>query len=183
MEQERHEMTTEPRETSTEAHEMSTEPALPEPLRASSAEELKPYVGRELGVSDWTPVTQYDVNLFAGVTGDWQWIHTDPARAAEGPFGSTIAHGYYTLSLAPALLAQVLALDEFEFAVNYGLNKLRFPAPLPVGDSVRMRVVLENISEFAGGAMLTLQLTFERSGAHKHVCVATAIYHVIEKGV
>jgi acyl dehydratase len=106
------------------------------------------------------------------------------SRSKEAIATAMERDGYYTLSPAPALLAQVLALDEFEFefVVNYGLNKLRFPAPLPVGDSVRMRVVLEDISEFAGGAMLTLQLTFERGGAHKPVSVATALYHVIEKG-
>jgi acyl dehydratase len=150
------------------------------PVLLSAVAELKAYVGREIGVSDWRPVTQEDVDAFAAVTGDRQWIHTDPVRAASGPFGGTIAHGYYTLSLAPVLLEQVMRLDGFGLSVNYGLNKLRFPAPLPVGDSVRLRASLAELEEFAGGATLTVALTFERSGGDKPVCVATALYRVFE---
>jgi acyl dehydratase len=142
---------------------------------------LKAYVGRDLGASDWHLVRQEDVDAFAAATGDLQWIHTDPVRAADGPFGGTIAHGYYTLALAPVLLEEVLRLDAFAFSVNYGLNKLRFPAPLKVGESVRMHAVLAELEEFSGGAALTVQLTFERSGGDKPACVATALYRVFEK--
>jgi acyl dehydratase len=153
----------------------------PSPVRATSVAELKAYVGRELGPSEWRPVTQEDVDAFAAATGDQQWIHTDPVRAADGPFGGTIAHGYYTLSLAPVLLEEVLQLDAFAFSVNYGLNKLRFPAPLKVGESVRLRAELVELEEFAGGAALTVQLTFERSDGDKPACVATALYRVLEE--
>jgi acyl dehydratase len=105
----------------------------------TSVADLKANLGEELGVSGWHDVTQAEVDAFAEATGDCQWIHTNPERARTTPFGGTIAHGYYTLSLAPALLAEVVALDRFAMAVNYGLDKLRFPAPLPVGDRVRMR--------------------------------------------
>jgi acyl dehydratase len=142
-------------------------------------DELQEHVGRELGVSAWLSVTQADVDAFAAVTGDRQWIHTDPMRAASGPFGATIAHGYYTLSLAPVLLGEVLSLDGFPVAINYGLDKLRFPAPLPVGESVRLRVALAAIEPFPGGATLTVELTFERSGGGKPACAATALYRVV----
>jgi acyl dehydratase len=145
-------------------------------LTPTSVDELQEHVGRELGVSAWLSVTQEDVDAFAAVTGDRQWIHTDPVRAASGPFGATIAHGYYTLSLAPVLLSEVLSLDGFPVAINYGLDKLRFPAPLPVGESVRLRVALAGIDPFPGGATLTVELTFERSGGGKPVCAATALY-------
>jgi acyl dehydratase len=129
----------------------------------TSIDQLKPLVGEELGVSDWHQVTQRRIDEFADVTGDRQWIHTDPERAQTTPFGGTIAHGYYTLSVAPSLLAQVLAFDGFAMAVNYGLEKLRFPAPLPVGDRVRMRARLDRVDEFPGGATLVMTLTFERA--------------------
>jgi acyl dehydratase len=144
-------------------------------------EELRGRLGEELGVSSWHDVTQQEVDGFAEVTGDRQWIHTDPERARMSPFGGTIAHGYYTLSLAPALLAQVLPLDGFAIAVNYGLEKLRFPAPLPVGDRVRMRTRLDRVEEFPGGATLVLTLTFETAHGGKPACVAQALYRVIEE--
>ena len=97
-------------------------------------DELRQAEGQELGTSDWHEVTQSDVNTFADVTGDHQWIHVDPDRARSTPFGGTIAHGYYTLSLAPGLGEQIFAFQGFAFAVNYGLNRVRFPAPLPVGE-------------------------------------------------
>jgi acyl dehydratase len=149
-------------------------------MRMLAIEDLGARQGHELGVSEWLEVTQEAINNFAAVTGDTQWIHTDPERARETPFGGTIAHGYYTLSLAPVLLAQVLPLDGFAMAMNYGLEKLRFPAPLPVGDSVRMRVAVDRLNEFDGGAQLTLTLTFERSRGDKPVCVAQALYRVFE---
>jgi acyl dehydratase len=101
-------------------------------------DELRAAAGDTLGTSEWHNVTQKDIDAFADVTGDHQWIHVDPERAKDTPFGGTIAHGYYTLSLAPRFTEQVLSLDGFAFAINYGLNKVRFPAPLPVGGRVRM---------------------------------------------
>ena len=115
-------------------------------------DEVKAHVGEELGVSDWHEVTQEDINTFAQVTGDDYWIHLDTERAKDGPFGGTIAHGYYTLSLAPMFTEQVLSLEGFAFAINYGLNKVRFPAPVPVGSRVRMTAELANLDEIPGGA-------------------------------
>jgi acyl dehydratase len=137
--------------------------------------------GTDLGASDWVTITQEAVDAFATVTGDHQWIHTDPERAAASPFGGTIAHGYFTLALAPALLAQVLPLDGFAMAVNYGLDRLRFPAPLSVGERVRMLVTLDAVDPIQGGATLSLTLTFERAAGGKPACVANAVYRVFEE--
>jgi acyl dehydratase len=134
----------------------------------------------DLGASSWHRVTQDAVDAFAEVTGDRQWIHTDPARARQTPYGGTIAHGYYTLALAPALLAEVFPLDGFAMAVNYGLDKLRFPAPLLVGDRVRLRAQLDRRQEMNDGALLALTLTFEREAGGKPVCVAQTLYRVVE---
>jgi acyl dehydratase len=141
-------------------------------------DELREAEGEELGVSGWHEVTQKDIDAFADVTGDHQWIHVDPARAKETPFGGTIAHGYYTLSLAPMFSEQILHMDGFAFAVNYGLNKVRFPAPLPVGAKVRMRGRLASLEDIPGGAQMTMELTFERKGGEKPVCVAESIARV-----
>ena len=140
--------------------------------------ELKDTEGDVLGTSDWHEVSQQDIDTFADVTGDHQWIHVDVERAKETPFGGTIAHGYYTLALAPMLTAQVMALEGFAFAVNYGLNRVRFPAPLPVGDRVRMTARLANLEDIPGGAQITLELTFEREGGGKPVCVAETMARI-----
>jgi len=150
-------------------------------LTPRSVDDLKAHIGEDLGVSPWHDVSQAEINAFADATGDHQWIHTDRERARATAFGGTVAHGYYTLSLAPALLAQVVGLDSFAMAVNYGLEKLRFPAPLPVGDRVRMRAHLDRVDEFPGGATLVLTLAFERAGGDKPVCVAEALYRVFEE--
>jgi len=134
--------------------------------------ELKDTEGDVLGTSDWHEVTQKDIDTFADVTGDHQWIHIDVERAKQTPYGGTIAHGYYTLSLAPRFTQQIMRLEGFAFAVNYGLNRVRFPAPLPVGDRVRMTAKLADLQDIPGGAQITLELTFEREGAGKPVCVA-----------
>lgn len=159
---------------------MKTVIEAPRQLLALSVAGLQQHVGRELGVSDWRPVTQQDVDAFAAVTGDRQWIHTDPRRARATAFGGTIVHGYLTLSLAPVLLAEVISFEQFTMAVNYGLDRLRFPAPLPVGESVRLHVQLDAVEEFRGGATLAMTLTFERSAAGKPVCVANVLYRVLE---
>jgi len=141
-------------------------------------EELKQAEGEELGVSDWHRITQADIDAFADVTGDHQWIHVDPERAKETPFGGTIAHGYFTLSLAPRFNEQILKMDGFAMAINYGLNKVRFPAPVPVDSQVRMRARLAELSEISGGAQMIMELTFEREGGDKPVCVAESVVRV-----
>jgi acyl dehydratase len=141
-------------------------------------DELRKAEGETLGPSDWHEVTQKDIDTFADVTGDHQWIHVDVERARQTPFGGTIAHGYYTLSLAPMFSEQLMKLEGFAFGVNYGLNKVRFPAPLPVGGRVRMTARLANVEDIPGGAQLTMELTFEREGGDKPVCVAESLARV-----
>jgi len=149
-------------------------------LTVASIDDLRARVGDVLGVSTFHEVTQETINRFADVTGDQQWIHTDPERAAATPFGGTIAHGYFTLALAPMLLAEVVPLDQFAMGVNYGLDKLRFPAPLRVGDSVRARVALDAVEDIPGGAQLRLTMTFEPESGGKPTCVANVLYRVFE---
>jgi acyl dehydratase len=139
--------------------------------------ELPGLVGTELGTSDWYEVTQQHVNLFAEATGDHQWIHVDPERAKkESPYGGPIAHGYLTLSLLVPLFTQVLTVTDTAMGVNYGLNKVRFPAPVPVGATVRMTATLTNVEEFTGGLQLTFSCVVEREGGDKPVCVAEPVY-------
>ena len=145
-------------------------------------DELRRAEGQELGASGWHEVTQKDIDAFADVTGDHQWIHVDPERAKETPFGGTIAHGYYTLSLAPMLSDEIMRLDGFAFGVNYGLNRVRFPAPLPVGARVRMSARLASLEDTPGGAQITMELTFEREGGDKPVCVAETVARVYTGG-
>jgi acyl dehydratase len=135
--------------------------------------DLQQRVGQELGVGDWLLVDQARIDQFAQATGDHQWIHVDPARAAQGPFGTTIAHGYLTLSLLPELLASSFTIADSAMGVNYGLNRVRFPAPVPVGSRLRARAVLQQFEPLpGGGAQLTLDVTIEREGHDKPVCVA-----------
>ncbi|MDQ3849177.1 MAG: MaoC family dehydratase [Actinomycetota bacterium] len=144
-------------------------------------DELKAKIGEEVGVSAWREVTQEAVDAFAEVTGDDQWIHVDVERAAkESPFGGTIAHGYYTLSLHPGLSYELVRFEGFALVVNYGANRLRFPAPLPVGDRVRMRMRIDAVDEVSGGAQIATTLTFEREGGDKPVCVAESLMRVYE---
>jgi acyl dehydratase len=141
-------------------------------------DELKAAEGETLGTSGWRQVTQDAVDAFADVTGDHQWIHVDTERARDTPFGGTIAHGYLTLSLAPALTAQVVAFEGFEFALNYGLDRVRFPSPMPVGGRVRATVRLAAVDDIPGGAQIRLEITFEREGGEKPVCVAQSLARV-----
>jgi acyl dehydratase len=127
---------------------------------------------RQRRTTDWRLVTQDDVDAFAGATGDHQWIHVDPERAARGPFGTTVAHGLYTLSLAPVMLAEIWPLDAFDAVLNYGFDRVRFPAPLPVGSQLRMAASLRDASSVAGGSQVLVDLRFERRGAEKPVCAA-----------
>ena len=143
-------------------------------------EELKAAEGEILGTSDWHEVTQADVDKFAEVAGDDQWIHVDVERAKETPFGGTIAHGYFTLSLIPMLSSQVFGMEGFTFALNYGLNRVRFPAPMPVGQKVRCTVKVAEVQEIPGGAQTTMVMTLEREGAEKPVCVAETLVRAYE---
>jgi acyl dehydratase len=138
-------------------------------------EELQAAVGSHLGYSEWHTVTQQQVDRFAEATGDHQWIHVDPVRAAEGPFGTTIAHGYLTLSLVPMLVAEVYALEGVRMGVNYGADKLRFPAPVPVGSRVRAGVELLRVTPAAGGFQLVARVTVECEGSEKPACVVDAV--------
>jgi acyl dehydratase len=137
---------------------------------------LKAKQGEHLGYSDWLEITQERVNEFAEATGDHQWIHVDPERAKAGPFGGPIAHGYLTISLAPMLLPQVMRVEGIQMGVNYGINKLRFPSPVPVGAKLRVGAQLADVEDIAGGAQVTLDLTFEVEGKDKPACVAQAVY-------
>jgi acyl dehydratase len=137
--------------------------------------QLQALVGQEIGLSDWVVVDQQRIQRFADATGDHQWIHLDAERAAAGPFGSTIAHGYLTLSLLPLLFASAFDVAGIRMGVNYGLNKVRFPAPVPVNSRLRARFVLQAYDELPGGAQLTIDTTIEREGGSKPVCVAQAL--------
>jgi acyl dehydratase len=139
---------------------------------------LRDAMGTELGVTDWHEVTQDEVDAFADATGDHQWIHVDPERARQSPLGGTIAHGLFTLSLAPAMTSKLLSFEGFAFALNYGYNRVRFPAPLPVGSRVRLRARLANVEDIPGGAQITIVQTFEREGEEKPVCVAESLARV-----
>jgi len=136
---------------------------------------LRSRVGEEIAVGEWLTVDQPMIDTFAAATGDHQWIHVDPVRAAQGPFGTTIAHGFLTLSLLPRLVASALEIADVRMGVNYGLNRVRFPAPVPAGSRLRARVMLQAYEPIDGGAQLTLQVTMEREGGDKPVCVAESL--------
>ncbi|HEY7490379.1 MAG TPA: MaoC family dehydratase [Candidatus Tectomicrobia bacterium] len=139
-------------------------------------EELKTYVGKEIGVSNWCEVTQAMINTFADATGDHQWIHVDVERAQkESPYGGPIAHGFLTLSLTPKLVWDVYKVDGVKMGVNYGVNRVRFPAPVPAGSRIRARVKLLELQEIEGGAQAVTQVTFEHEGHEKPVCVAETV--------
>jgi acyl dehydratase len=142
-------------------------------------DDVTSFVGKHLGYSDWLDITQEQVNTFADATGDHQWIHVDPERAAkESPFGGPIAHGYLTLSLAPVLLGKVVRVDGVRMGVNYGTNKVRFPAPVPVGCRLRLGATLAGVEDIAGGVQLTYDLAFEVEGQERPACVAQVVYRV-----
>ncbi|AMM32923.1 MaoC family dehydratase [Sinomonas atrocyanea] len=128
--------------------------------------------GSHLGYSPWRPVTQEQVNLFADATDDHQWIHTDPERAKDGPFGTPIAHGFLTLALIPAFLREVYRIEGLSMAVNYGSNKVRFPRPVPVGAMVRAGVELLEVEDAPQGIRATTRVTVEAQGSDSPVCVA-----------
>ncbi|MGP3928053.1 MaoC family dehydratase [Streptomyces sp. 8N616] len=146
-----------------------------EPRVFSSLDELRSAVGDQLGFSDWLEVDQKRIDLFADATGDHQWIHVDPEKAAAGPFGTTIAHGYLTLSLLPALVPQLLRVEGVRMGINYGSNKVRFPSPVPVGSRLRATGKIAEVTEVEGGVQLTTSVTVEREGGAKPACVAETV--------
>ncbi|MGW2211496.1 MaoC family dehydratase [Streptomyces sp. NPDC001781] len=150
-----------------------------EPRTFHSPDELKAAVGEQLGHTDWLEVDQKRIDLFAEATGDHQWIHVDPERAAQGPFGTTIAHGYLTLSLLPLFGPQLIAVEGVKMGVNYGTNKVRFPAPVPVGSRLRSTAVITDVEDVPGGVQVSVAFTVEREGGDKPVCVAESVsrYH------
>lgn len=138
--------------------------------------DLKSMIGQELAVSNWFAITQQRIDQFAQATGDHQWIHVDPERAATGPFGKTIAHGFLTLSMLPLFIQDALRFDDVRMSVNYGLNRVRFTAPVPVDSELRARFRLLSVEDVAGSGMqVTVEVTIERQGSDKPVCVAEAI--------
>jgi acyl dehydratase len=136
---------------------------------------LMDLVGQPLGVSSWHEITQHQVNMFAEATEDRQWIHTDPVRAATGPFGGPIAHGYLTLALAPVIIAEVVEVDNVLAALNYGVNKVRFPAPVPVGGRVRGVVRLASAEQRPAGIEAIYTVVFELDGSERPACVAEVV--------
>ena len=145
-----------------------------------SVADLAAAAGETIGESEWVTITQEDVNLFADATGDHQWIHVDPERAAAGPFGKTIAHGFMTLSLLPRLHHSTYAVNGIKLAINYGLNKVRFPAPVPVGSRVRALTTLVGVEDLGNGAaQSTVSTTVEIEGSGKPACVAESVVRYI----
>jgi acyl dehydratase len=144
-------------------------------LTISGVEGLRSRAGEELGVSDWHEVTQDAINAFAAATDDYERIHVDPERALQTPWGVTIAHGLYTLSLGPKFLYTIFAMEDVPLALNYGFNKVRFVSPLPVNSRVRMRASLKSVEDKDGGVVVTIGQTFEREGQDKPICVAESV--------
>ena len=137
--------------------------------------DLQPLLGQELGVSEWISVDQRRIDQFADATGDHQWIHIDPVRAAAGPFKTTVAHGFLTLSLLPEMSASAFEVRDTRMGVNYGLNKVRFPAPVPSGSRLRGHFRLVKFERLEGGAQLTYEVRMEREGSEKPVCIAESV--------
>ena len=143
--------------------------------RTLAYDELPGSLGAQFGPTDWTPVTQPEVDGFADLTHDHQWIHVDEERAKTGPFGTTLAHGYLTLSLVPFFLGQLFEVSGISMAVNYGLEKVRFPAPVPVGSRVRSTAEIVDVQARTGSTQLTTRVSVECDAADKPVCVADVV--------
>ncbi|MGH8920865.1 MAG: MaoC family dehydratase [Acidimicrobiales bacterium] len=141
---------------------------------------LKELVGEHVGYTAWREITQEQVNTFADATDDHQWIHVDVERAKGGPFGGTIAHGYLTLSLAAPAAFELLQVEGISMGINYGLNKVRFPAPVPVGSKLRAGAKILGVDDVSGGAQVTIEMTFETEGGSKPNCVAEILFRYYE---
>ena len=144
----------------------------------ASIDELRAAVGTALGSSDWIDIDQHRIDLFADATDDHQWIHIDPERAAAGPFGTTIAHGFLTLSLLTRLGEGLVDVEGTKMGVNYGLNRVRFPAPVPVGSRIRAHTRLLSVDDVPGGVQVVTEVTVEREGGDKPVCVAESLSRI-----
>jgi acyl dehydratase len=138
-------------------------------------DEVRAAVGTHLGYSDWLEITQERVDLFADATGDHQWIHVDPVRAKDGPFGGPIAHGYLTVSLSNLFLPQILVVEGVSMGVNYGVDKIRFPAPVPVGSRVRGGAELVEVTEAGAGVQTLIRITIEIEGGERPACVIDSL--------
>ncbi|WSQ13432.1 MaoC family dehydratase [Streptomyces sp. NBC_01231] len=144
-------------------------------ITVNGIDELKKLAGTDLGASEWIEVTQERINTFADATGDHQWIHVDPERAKEGPFGAPIAHGYLTLSLFIPLFTELLDVEGVSTKVNYGLNKVRFPSPVKVGSKIRLVGKLASVEDVPGGVQITVDGTIEIEGAAKPAAVLQSL--------
>jgi acyl dehydratase len=153
---------------------VSDQPTAPYSIHGMAG--LRERVGSDLGTSHWVTISQEQVTQFAELSGDRQWIHVDPERAATGPFGRTVAHGFFTLSLSTDLLWSIFTVEGFAVILNYGLNRVRFPAPLPVGSRIRMHVTLAEADEIKGGVQVVYRLEYEVEGQAKPCCVADLVF-------
>jgi acyl dehydratase len=142
--------------------------------------DLPTLAGKDLGRSRWVEITQQQIDQFAELTGDKQWIHVDPDRARTGPFGATLAHGFFQLSLSTVLLYELLEVEGASQILNYGLNRVRFPSPTPVNSRIRMAMVCTDVAKVSGGYQVTFGLTFEREGGTKPTCVAELLFRYYE---
>ncbi len=140
-----------------------------------SADALKAAIGQPLGPSEWLAVEQDRINLFADATDDHQWIHVDVERAKQGPFGAPIAHGYLTLSLVSHFMPQLMVVPNAKMGVNYGCNRVRFPAPVPVGSKIRARGEIVEVQDIPGGAQMVVRVTIEIEGGAKPACVVDSV--------
>lgn len=146
-----------------------------EPRHFARLVDLQPLVGQEIGLTDWLLIDQDRIDAFAHATGDHQWIHVDEERAADGPFGATVAHGFLTLSLLPLFFQHGFVIDDVKMGINYGLNRVRFTAPVRVGSRLRAHFVLMAYEPLGGGAQLTTRVTIELEGSERPACVAEAV--------
>jgi acyl dehydratase len=150
------------------------------PVRPRSFEDLQALLGKEIGPTDWFEVTQDRIDAFADATGDHQWIHVDPERAAASPLGTTIAHGLLSLALGPQFSYQLLSFEGFAHGLNYGYDKVRFPSPLPSGSLVRMTVTLQSAERVPGGIQIRSSQVIQAEGIAKPIMVAEALVRVVE---
>jgi acyl dehydratase len=151
-----------------------------EPVVYEGIADFEAHVGEHLGYSDWRRVTQREIDLFADATGDHQWIHVDPAKAADGPYGKTIAHGYLTLSLVPILVQRIYRVTGLSMQVNYGVDKLRFPAPVPVDSRIRAGAELIKVERNEKGGRATVRVTVEVEGSDRPACVVDTIAAMVD---
>ena len=146
----------------------------------AAPKDLLDSVGAELGHSDWFEITQERINQFAEATGDYQWIHIDEEQAKQGPFGATIAHGYLTMSLTNMFLPEIISVENISMGINYGVNKVRFPAPVPSGSKVRFSAVLQDVTEIPGGVQAIIVITVEVEGSEKPCCVVESVTRYLD---